>query len=712
MKNLLIQTYNRFIKFSKFLDEKRNDKRFLLLVCIFFGIVYLLLFFTIRHGIGQFWDWTFPYYKDQISNIFDRSSLSWNSAQFGSPLIYNSDYFLNFLISNIKFMQPETLRYFLMVITFMIGSFGVFLITKKKTGILLAFILGLAAFINPTIFYKVTAGHFDYYVSYTIFIYLIYFVINKFKSNVFSAVILGLLLGFVGFQIQFFFFAFLFILLYLILYRDRAKIIYSVFAGIMALLINSVWLSNFIFGARNINEVGAAAARVSFKATSRTDLTNIINFTFSKATLISRFYSSLELVVYTLLFTLAIFSFFIFKNKKSSDYILPIYTIIMCFLATGFFIGLNLGPLNTFFPMFREVGHFAPIIVLCIMLMLGMYIKGGANTLICTILILISIFVSWGKFDRYLQTINFQDMRNKFSEFKKFGDNNNDKSAQYRILAYPFFSPFSIKGYDNKIENNLPLKNSGHDSFSAYSNENFVYNAIAPQDLKKSVQYQLLSNYNTDPLKRYNVKFIYDYSHVYKSNYSYYAPSSVYNKNIRDANNDTSILDKIVEANKGKVKRISDHVVEILNFEPKFTTSNSPIVLGLGSNIDNSSTNFLSNIGYKTPTFINDINNNKDNNLSKLSHLKDLFNNKSDIEVSNGSTYSTDQYDLGYSTSAKIFKNFSNKSIFYKANSRNISVYSKPPNDPIINDQVVAFDNAAYDQIIATSSIKIGRAHV
>jgi hypothetical protein len=90
------------------------------LVTIFaiYLIIYLSFFYKIKSGIGQYWDWTTPYFKDQISNFFWNYSYSWNSKNLGEPLGYSTDYFLRYILSNFNFVSPEIWRYIFIVICF------------------------------------------------------------------------------------------------------------------------------------------------------------------------------------------------------------------------------------------------------------------------------------------------------------------------------------------------------------------------------------------------------------------------------------------------------------------------------------------------------------------------------------------------------------------------------------------------------------------
>src|SRR2546421_3472054 len=71
-------------------------------------VIFLALFWGIRGGVGQYWDWSFPYFQGQIHNIFTNQDSAWVAAKGGSPLGYASDYFFRFFMAAFGFFRPET----------------------------------------------------------------------------------------------------------------------------------------------------------------------------------------------------------------------------------------------------------------------------------------------------------------------------------------------------------------------------------------------------------------------------------------------------------------------------------------------------------------------------------------------------------------------------------------------------------------------------
>ena len=542
-------------------------------VVALYVIIFAALLVQAIRGVGQYWDWTFPFYADQIGTFFSRAAESWTRDAGGSPLGYSSDYFARFGISLFRFLQPELLIYLLLVGLFAAGAYGVYKIASNHMRGWLAFLFGLVAFINPTIFYKFTAGHIDYLISYDLLIFLTYFLFYRFRPDFRSGVVVGLTLALIGTQIQFFAIGAALVALYFILRPEQWR--WKLLAPLLALplLINMVWLSNFMFGGADLASVGGEAAKSSFKGASSANYANIFSFSFSKATLISRFYNPFELLVYGLLFVLMLVVIVRAKRKQVEDVVLLSFLLLMLFMATGLFQILPLGPLTTLYPMFREVGHFAPVIVLAMILLMSRLMPKGATKWLCFVWLLLVIGISFVKFQTSAQSVNFATVRNQFAEFTNFAKTHDN--ANYRVLSYPFFDQYALSSVSPKFQDKLPLKNSGHDSYAVYSPETFMKAAVKPQYFKQSPQYRLLMTMDVDVLKPYNVRYLYDFSNNYESFYDRYVAPSTFNNDLSLIKNNPDFFNQLLAANPDKLKRVSPHILEITDYTPRVSTAGS-----------------------------------------------------------------------------------------------------------------------------------------
>jgi hypothetical protein len=531
---------------------------------------FLVFFWGIHGGVGQYWDWTFPYFKGQVHNIFAAKDSAWVNADNGSPLGYSTDYFFRFIMSLFVFMQPEIAHYVLLAAIFAAGAAGMYLLVRPYVGRALALLLGLAAFINPAVFYKYTAGHFNYFLSYTLFIYLLYFLLHKFGKNLRSAVIAGLLLAFIGIQIQFFVIAGIFLIAYLVFNREKFAWKYAAVMGGVVFGVNLVWLTNFLTGAASTEQTGAAAAKVSVKGSSASDFLSIFTFSFSKATLLSRFYAFYELLWNASLFIFLLWLLARQKSKERFDVLLLVFLAVMIFLATGMYQVLNLGPATTFYPMFREVGHFAPVIVVVSLLLVARLLKGTPGRWIFMGVLVGSLFIVGVKFQYFSQKYSFADTRSRFASFESVLDQDH---GTYRVLAYPFFDQYSLQHAPTDPPGLQPLKNTGHDSFAAYNTQAFVNNQVPPYKFQSSPQYKLLQTYDVDVLRPYDVKYIFDLSDIYHSNYNMYVPASTYNGDLSLIKNDPHFFDKLLAHNPGRLRKVNDHVLEITDKLPRMNAT-------------------------------------------------------------------------------------------------------------------------------------------
>jgi len=221
--------------------------------------------------------------------------------------------------------------------------------------------------------------------------------------------------------------------------------------------------------------------------------------------------------------------------------------------------------------MFREVGHFAPVIVLLLTVLLTRLLPRGTMKVVCIVWLLLVIGVSFAKYQTKTQSLDFAASRQLFAEFKTFDDTH--KSKDERVLAYPFFEQYSFTPFPIQFQDNLPLQNVGHDNFSTYSDKQFVKNAIKPQDFKLSLHYRLLKTLDVDILKPYNIRYIYDFSAFYQSYYDRYVPSGTYDGELGWIKNRPGFMDELISQNPGKLKRVSPHILEVTNYMPRVSAA-------------------------------------------------------------------------------------------------------------------------------------------
>src|SRR6266702_2841955 len=103
---------NSMRRFGRFVP--RGNK----LVAVLYVVLFAILLSRALSGVGQYWDWVFPYYPDQMENFFARAMDAWTRDSNGSPLGYSTDYLLRFAISLPKLLPPELWLYTILVATF------------------------------------------------------------------------------------------------------------------------------------------------------------------------------------------------------------------------------------------------------------------------------------------------------------------------------------------------------------------------------------------------------------------------------------------------------------------------------------------------------------------------------------------------------------------------------------------------------------------
>lgn len=538
-------------------------------VILSLGLFYLLLFMPVIKGVGNFWDWNLPYFNYGLKNVLLNFSNSWVNHDLGGPLKYASDIYLRviFYLASYTGLQTETIYYFFIVFLFSLGSYGVFLITKRYSPVWLSLILSISALLNPAVFYKLVAGHTGYLVGFLVFIYLFYYLIAKYRSNFRSTLITGLLVGLAAVQIQFYIISMILLIAYFIFYKGSFRARYFITILAISLLINLPWLSNFLLGANNVSNFSSFAASNAFNDSSMSTFFNIFILSFSKATLIKYYFSKIMFGFFGLFFIVLMFYIYYSRKPKSKDFSLYfLLLVVFIFLNSGLFAKFNIYPLSVIFPMFREVGHFSPLVMLFAICLLGSLYHAN-NKLNKIIVGFISIFIIINSyvFIKHIPKIDYASVRHSFAEFESIKQE--DDPTTYRILTYPFFSQYSYLSKKSTYIRGFLADNSGYDNYTLFSGYDSVNQYI--QGFDESLQYNFLQSRDVKMLEKYGVKYIFDYSGIYESNYERYTTPEVYHNDVSLIKNRVGFLDAVENDNPGRVQRVSPNILKLLYAEPK-----------------------------------------------------------------------------------------------------------------------------------------------
>lgn len=528
-----------------------------------FLLFYGLLLWPRIYGAGQYWDLSFPYFQSQIKNFFSNQSFSWSSVN-GSALQYSSDYYFRFIISRFSFLRPELLLYFLCLFIFVIGSFGLFCLIKGKTGAFVAMIFSLATFVNPGIFCLYLAGYIDDLASFVIFIYLLYFLFCFFKPDFKGYVITGLFLSFVGIALQFYVLTAIFLALFFIFNPTSFRLKYFPILVCLPILINLPWLSNIIAGGTSIGGISAVAATGQNLARSSASLLQIFNFSFSPTTLISQYYSPGELIFF--IFLPILFFMSVLGRKQSAKVLLFLLSLIFfIFLGIGAYRDFLIWPIDILYPMFREMEHIIPCIILFFFLAWSQ-VKTSFRYAALPILI-VFIFLNVLVFVRFSDAINYSNVRDDFSEFQSFISNNPTITNDH-VLTYPFWGQYGFLDVPQAQNNSFRLNNTGYDSYMIYSGLNRIENALSPDKVLTSLQYQLLTTLDLANITPFGVKYIFDFSNIYESYYDQYVASESYDGDLSIIKDNPDFVAALSKANPGEMEQISPHIYEILDTRP------------------------------------------------------------------------------------------------------------------------------------------------
>jgi hypothetical protein len=541
-----------------------SDKRLFV-----FPVFYFLLFFCLIYGLGNNWDWQWPYFSDQLPQMVINIFSHWEVKGLGSAQTYASGALFPLLLTPIWFLRlpPEILLSLILTTIFSLGSTLTYLFVRRfDTGKTLAILLALAAMINPAIFYKLLGGHILYLVGFVVFIGLIYFLWFRFRDNLKSSLALGLILALSGVQMQFFVFSTLALILYFCINPKRFYWKRVVSAYGLVLLIHFYWLIHFINGDVSLHQVSSQAASAGFADLERSSFFNILRLTFSDATFIGRFYTVPYQVV-SLLFvttTLALAAFS--RNSRALRFSLLSWVLFVV-VATGVFKIINIPAISLLYPLLREVGHAAPVVVLFLVFTQAATQVQAKRALVAglvtAIFILVSLYVYWEGAPR----VDYSQARNSFAEIKS--EIGRDPST-HRILAYPFFNQYSLKDQEQTIKAGTPMSNSGWDSFTIFSGTEFLDNSTS----FNGVQERLLETYDVSELERLNVRYIYDLSSIYRSQAERFISTSLYPTSLQRRNNDPLFFEKLLAANPGRLELVNTKTLKLTRSRARVTADN------------------------------------------------------------------------------------------------------------------------------------------
>lgn len=556
-----------------------------------------LAFFPYRHGIGNYWDWTVPYFNLSLKSAFLSQLFDWRDISFGQTLAYNSGMYLLWLLNFVYTIKLPT-EYIVYLLLVLFG-FCTVILSKKLLGTgtkrekLLTWLVAFMIFFNPAIYYKLLAGHISYYLSFLLYTLLLFFLLFRFKPNLRGYLLFALLFAFVGSQVQFFLFAGITIFIYFLLNRKKFVLKYFLIFSSIVFLINLPWLINILLRVNNFSQISSLAQNESFSRAMFTSPIRIFVMVFSSATNIQYAYNKPVFAFFAIFNATLFYLVYVFFKQglhkkiegRNSLFLITLW-ITFCLLSTGFFNKLNIPGLSAFYPMLRESGHLAPLVLLFGSLSLvfvynslivagviagksierfnlGLYIYIGT-------FILINLFT----FTVALPNTDFALARKEFLPIKNYIDN--EKGA-YNIAFYPFWNQYGFRGTEDKVINNKLLNNSGWDSFTYFSGLDYLSNYHSGgSSIDDSLQYKLLANKNSTELAQRNVRYFIDFSSIYKSNYDKYTQSQYYFNDLKNIN-DPSFTKKFLAINHD-LSVPKESIYEIKDYLPRVYSPNAEVL--------------------------------------------------------------------------------------------------------------------------------------
>jgi len=544
-------------------------------------------------ALNNYWDWLWPYFK---SSGFAWLFYSWQDVSLGRPTGYASAWWMELLLRNINFFNPEIIQWAIWLLLLAL-IYGLFRLYRPKINI--HPFLFLALFLNPAIFYKLLAGHLYYIFAYFLFFFFIYFLLLRKKDRL-TELVVPLLLAIIGLQIQFFFITAIVLFIYFLFRRKELNWKYLLLLIIVPILINLPWLSNYLVGANSLVQNSQVASAVGFKGSVYSSVFRNFFMIFSSATDIQYVFDRWTFVyfgLFSLLLFVIVITYFWFIRKKegnNSQINITVVSLVVFFLlGTGAYQSWPIPGIRLFYPIFREAGHLAPIILFFEFLTFaliwpkfiemvaslriaqkllknkGESILAGSAAVYLGIFLAVNGFYFW----RYLPFVDFSAVRQQFASIEKF---NSSSFGSYRVLTYPFWNQYGLASESNLEKNGRLLNNSGWDSFMEFSGKELYSNYQAGgQSIHDTLQYRLLKTGDLTELEEKNIRYIYDLSKIYQSNFDRYTLPETYDSDISFIKNSPDLFENLIAKNPAELSQVQDGVYEVKNVLPRLYLENA-----------------------------------------------------------------------------------------------------------------------------------------
>lgn len=541
---------------------------------IFFFILILAVFWG---GVGQFWDWDFPLFKSHIDNFALQHLPSWETYQFGEPQAYMPAliWYLFVGLLGIIPLEPEHL---LALIVAAILTVIYWFSYKILSGYLprqrwATWVLALFVTLNPAIFYKLLAGHIPYLLGFAFFLALAYYISQRQQRGNYSALVVGFLWALSGVQVQFLIFSTILITTHWLINKEKFSWKQIFISMLIVVSTHSYWLVNFFNGATNLYSVSQGAEVATFDSLSSAPFFNVFTSTFTSATFIHRFFTMPHQFVSILLYlTTFVGLFFIRKFSREAKYWLVLW-LTFAFIATGIFHSIEIPGLSIFYPLLREAGHAAPIVLFALGLLIASMSR-DVPTKVFSCLAILAAFVTISSAVNiylFLPKLDYEAARQKFVEFESL--RLREGTANYRVIAYPFFHQNRFIDQPQNSRLGTPMSNSGWDSYLLSSGFEYLDNSQSfggPQE-------KLLESYSLTVLDPYNVRYVFDFHDgIYQSDAKHFNNSN-YTKQLEERNNDANFVRKLVAANPGRLRQVSSRIWEIIDYKPRVEVSKSEL---------------------------------------------------------------------------------------------------------------------------------------
>jgi len=548
----------------------------------------LILYLPMRGGVGWYWDWSIPLTAQDFGGMLSHQLTAWIDRGVGGPQGYASDLWVRavFSLFQLTSWDGPTITWLMYGLLGGLQGYFVFSILRRSTGLWVGVLLAALAICNPGILYKLIAGHSYYTIALTMWLATAWFLLTRYRGSVRDHLVVGALLSFSGVQVQYFILTGLLVAALLVVrwrtitHKTSLPLIIAV-----PILLNAYWLVTFFGGQATERSLGSLATVMPLASSAAAGLDRVAHAIFAEYVQLGWFTPDRLQWLWGIWTIGLVFIWSWVRQQKvvrTSPTILGVATVwtICMLMATGLMVRVGIPVIS---PLFREVGHIAPLLMVSSVLLVGLLWPALHRVVRTGIVVLALVLVTYGvrQQNRSMPRSPLRSIVADTNEFRSWCPQTNEG---YRIAAYPFFGQFRyLPGATRFVVEDYPLMNSGSDSFSRFACPTFFdsnvqsYAGLYNPKLLKELPHYAFSQGDVGALADEGVRYVFDYSGFMRSQVGRYLSVDEFTGDKSALPGDPEFLENLAAANPEKIEQVAPNVFRLIDEKPIFAVSEGSI---------------------------------------------------------------------------------------------------------------------------------------